>query len=123
VKEMESYFSSAGVPIPTRVFDLGMMNYQLVGGRVHQLVSRRSALFVYRGPGNRILLCQMYPGESGELPGGAEMRENNGIRFHVYRKDGLTLVFWQEGTVMCVLASDAPGEEVIQLAFAKAVRI
>jgi hypothetical protein len=51
------------------------------------------------------------------------MRENNGIRFHVYRKDGLTLVFWQEGTVMCVLASDAPGEEVIQLAFAKAVRI
>ena len=70
-----------------------------------------------------LLLCHMYPGQSGELPGGAEMQESNGIRFYVYRKKGLTLVFSARGTVMCVLASDALGEEVIQLVSAKAVRI
>lgn len=33
------------------------------------------------------------------------------------------LVFWQEGDVICVLASDARPEDVIALAFAKAVRV
>jgi hypothetical protein len=32
-------------------------------------------------------------------------------------------VFWQEGDVVCVLSSDAPSEAVIQLAFAKAVKV
>jgi hypothetical protein len=35
----------------------------------------------------------------------------------------LTLVFWQEGAVTCVLASDIDPEELAQLAFAKAVKV
>ena len=34
---------------------------------------------------------------------------------------GLTAVFWQEGAVVCVLVSDIETEEVVQLAFAKAM--
>ncbi|MGH9847469.1 MAG: hypothetical protein ACREEM_52925, partial [Blastocatellia bacterium] len=96
----------------------------LVGGRVHQLTNRQSALFVYRGKDNRILICQMYPGQVTELPSsGASLRENKGTRFYIYRVNGLTVVFWQEGAVTCVLTSDSNPEEVIQLAFAKAVKI
>jgi hypothetical protein len=40
----------------------------------------------------------------------------------VYERDGVTSVFWQEGTVVCVLASDLPREEVVQLAYAKAMK-
>jgi hypothetical protein len=33
------------------------------------------------------------------------------------------MVFWQEDGVVCVLASNAPIEAVVQLAFAKAMRL
>jgi hypothetical protein len=33
------------------------------------------------------------------------------------------MVFWQEGDVICVLTSDLGSEEVIQLAFAKAIKV
>jgi hypothetical protein len=123
VKEMEKFFSEEGIPFKTRVFDLGMMNYRLLGGRTHKLITRKSAFFVYRGKGDDILICQMYPGRVTELPAGAVQRENKGIRFYVYRVKGLTLTFWQEGAVTCVLTSDIDPEELLQLAFAKAVKV
>jgi len=116
-------FFSKRVTFPPRVFDLGMMSYELVGGRVHDLSGRPSALFVYRGPAQQVVVCQMYPGRPQELPAGAEIRERDGISFSIYRREGRTLVFWQEGDVTCVLTSDMPGEDVIQLAFAKAMKV
>ena len=121
VKAMETYFAEQGVSFNTRVFDLGMMNYQLVGGRVQQPGARPRALFVYRGSGSQKLVCQMFAGKVDELPKGATRRENKGLRFHIYQREKLTAVFWQEGAVVCVLASDIPQEEVVQLAFAKAM--
>lgn len=68
-------------------------------------------------------MCQMYEAGVGELPRGAELREHDGIPFSIYRKDGRTLVFWPEGGVICVLISDIAPEEVVQLAFAKAMKV
>ena len=65
----------------------------------------------------------MYEGTIDELPAGSEAREHDGIRFRIYRAHGVTLVFWQEGSVVCVLISDAPTEDVILFAYAKAVRV
>jgi anti-sigma factor RsiW len=120
---VESLFVAGGIDFPTRVFDLGMMQYRLVGGRVHRLRNRASALFAYQGPGARDLVCQMYEGHLADLPPPDTVREHDGIRFQVYRVGGLTLVFWQEGAVICVLASDAESEAVIQLAYAKAAKV
>ena len=121
VKQMEAFFATHGVPFNTRVFDLGMMNYRLVGGRVQDLRGQPTALFVYRGPDNQVLLCRMYAGTVSELPAGSVERENREIKFHVYQIKGVTMVFWQEGSVVCVLSSDMPAENVVQLAFAKAM--
>jgi anti-sigma factor RsiW len=120
---LEQFFAANGITFETRVFDLGMMGYRVVGGRVHAVNGRPSALFVYEGEGGRLLLCQMFEGRLSELPPAETVREHNGIRFHVHHKDGLTMVFWQEGEVVCVLAAEIPSEEVIQLAFGKAVRV
>ncbi len=120
-KQMEAFFATHGVSFNTRVFDLGMMNYQLVGGRVQYFRGQPTALFVYRGPDNQVLLCRMYLGTVSELPAGSVERENRGIKFYVYQVKGVTMVFWQEGRVACVLSSDMPAENVIQLAFAKAM--
>jgi anti-sigma factor RsiW len=119
---LERFFVDHGIRFRTRVFDLGMMGYRLVGGRVHAVSGRPSALFVYQGERNRILVCQMFEGSTRELPRGAEVRRHGGISFFVYRRGTRTLVFWPEGEVLCVLASDAGVEEVIALAFAKAVQ-
>jgi hypothetical protein len=43
--------------------------------------------------------------------------------FLIYRRGALTLVFWQEGDVICVLASDIAPEAAVALAFAKAVKL
>ena len=121
VKQMEEFFTAYGVPFTPRVFDLGMMQYRLVGGRVHRLNGHSSALFIYRGANGEELLCQMFPGKVANLPAGAERRENKGIEFFIYRKNGTTTVFWQEGKIVCVLVSDIDPETVTQLAFAKAM--
>lgn len=119
--KMEAWFTANGVPFRTRVFDLGMMKFQLTGGLVRRELGQPSALFTYRGPGDRVLLCEMFAGKMSALPAGAEVREHNGFRFQIYRQGEVTTVFWAEGAIICVLASDAPPEEVTQLAFAKAM--
>lgn len=122
-KDLESFFTDSGIRFHTRVFDFAMMNYRLVGGRVHTLAGRPSAAYVYQGHAGKILLCEMYEGRAEDLPDGARVREHNGITFRIYRTGGVTMAFWQEGNVICVLASDIDAEELAQLAFAKAVKL
>jgi hypothetical protein len=120
---LERHFAGAGVSFPVRVFDFDMMGLRLAGGRVHRLGGRISALFAYQSADGDRVLCQMYPGEIAELPAPLEQRENNGIRFSIYRTADVTLVFWQEGTVVCILVADGDPETAIQLAYAKAVTV
>ena len=122
-EEMEQFFEDQSISFDTRVFDLAMMNYAVRGGRVHEVAGRRSAFFVYQSPDGRRLICQMYPGHVSDLSGERELRTHNEIDFYIYRVNEITLVFWQEGEVTCVLVSDIDSEEVVQLAFAKAMQI
>lgn len=119
---LERFFEERRIPFRTRVLDLGMMQYRLVGGRAQTIAGRPSALFVYRGPGGRLLVCEMYRGQLAELPHDARRFEHGGIEFRAYRRKGSTQVFWQEGDITCVLVSEAPIEEVLPLAFAKAMK-
>src|SRR6266851_3184827 len=120
---LERFFAERGIAFPTRVFDLAMMQYRLAGGRVHRVAGRPSALFAYTGPDAAPLICEMYGGTLAELPRAAQQRVHDGITFRVYRVSGMTLVFWQEGAVVCVLASEGNTDEVVQLAYAKAVKV
>lgn len=120
VKKLEAFFTRQGLPFPPHVYDLSAKNYPLVGGRVQYLKSRRTEWVVYRGPNNQQLVCQMYVGNVSELPAGSVEREHRGKKFRVYQVKGVTMVFWQDRKVVCVLISDMPTENVVQLAFAKA---
>ena len=119
---LEQFFV-ARLDFHTRVFDLGMMNYRLIGGRTDHVSDHRSAMYVYAGPNNRRLQCQMYRGALTELPQPSERRTNNDTPFLVYSRDGYTVVFWSEGDIVCVLVSDMPAEDTIALAFAKAMKV
>jgi anti-sigma factor RsiW len=125
-KELEAFFVSRGIPFPARVFDFGMMSYDLVGGRIHAQAGRPTALYAYRvraATADNVMVCQMFPGLVRELPTPNAVRHHNDIAFHVFREGELTLVFWQEGDIICVLTADGDPETVVQFAFAKAVRV
>lgn len=120
--QVEAAFRARGVRFPTRVFDLQMMGYQLVGGTRTSLAGATSALFVYRGLGDQYVLCQMFEGSIDSFIKNASVHERNGIRFYVHRRGKVTEVFWVEGGVICVLASTAESDVVIALAMAKAMK-
>jgi anti-sigma factor RsiW len=103
------------------VIDLRMMELTLVGGRVHELEGRPSALYAYRGPEGQVVLCQMLPGTLEELPPPDRTHEERGFTFQVYERDDLSAVFWLEGEVLCVLVSDLPAVELLGLAREKAM--
>ena len=63
----------------------------------------------------------MFEGRLADLPPPADVREQNGFPFQFYTRGVITVVFWQEGDLLCVLASELPAAEVIALAQAKAM--
>jgi anti-sigma factor RsiW len=120
---LERFFARSGLGFTSRVFDFGMMGYRLTGGGVYPIAGRPSAVYLYRGPREELLLCRMYQGALAELPTGGETRTHDGIGFRIFRRGNVTLVFWEEGSMVCVLIAEGDPEAAIQLAFAKARRV
>ena len=121
--QLEQYFRDQGIRFATRVLDLTMMRYGLLGGSRREVDGTTSALFAYRGPAGELVLCEMFVAPISHVTKGAERREQGGISFFVHHRGKLTLVFWAEGDVICVLASSADRESVIALAMAKAMKV
>lgn len=117
---LEGHLAGQGLGFRPRVFDLAMMNQHLQGGGAVEVDGRRASLFSYRGEDGTLLLCWMWLGTMAELPPPSQRREHGGISFEVHAVEGLTLVFWPEGDVVCVLVGDGPPEAIVALAFAKA---
>lgn len=119
-RTLERYFTVEG-GVPNRVYDLDMMRYTLVGGRVQPHRGQPGTLAVYRGVHGELVICEMY---FAAPPSGApvDRRTHKGIEFTVYRQGDVIMVFWDEGPVTCVLAAIMDPETLLQLAFAKAQR-
>lgn len=118
---LDAHLRASSLGFEAEVFDFAMMAYALEGGGAHTLAGRPSALFAYRGAGNLRMICQMYPGVVAELPPPDRRRTSGGVTFLVYDRDDVTLVFWQDGPVVCVLAANGAPEAAIVLAIAKGV--
>lgn len=118
--ELERALNAPGRP-RVRVIDLAMMGWSIVGGRQHVVAGRPAALYVYRDKNGVRLVCQMFVGRLAELRFTPDVRRRGEFTFRVYADGDLTLVFWQEGDLVCVLAGRAPREAVVELAMAKAM--
>lgn len=119
-RALEQYFTSQG-GLPTRVYDLGMMRYTLVGGHGYRHRGHAVTIAMYQGAQGERLVCEMYTARPpSRTP--IDRRSHNGVEFTVYREGDITMVFWDEGPVTCVLVSTIDPEALVQLAFAKATR-
>ncbi len=120
---LEAAFARHRDSLPViRVIDLAMMGWALEGGQVVRIAGRPAALYGYRRADGVRVICHMFSGSLDELPVGGDVRQHRGFTFRVYQREGVTLVFWQEGDVICVLASLLPAADVVQLAFDKAMQ-
>jgi anti-sigma factor RsiW len=117
---LERHLADRGRPV--RVLDLAMMDLTLTGGSVVSVDGRPAAFYVYRRSDGARVVCLMFPGRLDELPPPRATIAHNGFQFQVYHRGRRTLVFWAEGDTLCVLASDLPESEVIELAKGKAMR-
>jgi anti-sigma factor (TIGR02949 family) len=117
---LEQHLAGANFGFPVRVFDFASMGYNVAGGGVHQIAGRRSALFVYRSDADARVLCQMFAGSENDLGPPDVERENAGVRFSGYERNGVAMVFWVEGDMLCLLALAGDMEAAMQMAFAKA---
>lgn len=122
-RELEQRWRAAGLGFPTRVLDLSMSGYVLAGGRATRLGDRPAALAIYRGPSG-IVTCWMFDGRDRreeDFPEAVDVHEANGFRFHVFERQGITVVVWREGDVLCVLSARMSRDDVVELAHAKAM--
>jgi hypothetical protein len=120
--EVERFFGRAPIGFTSRVIDLRMMAYAIEGGALATIDGHASAVVAYRGLADETLLCAMYQGLTTDLPPPDVRTAVDGIDFLVYHRDGLTLVFWQEGELVCILAGSADSQVVLDLAAAKALK-
>jgi anti-sigma factor RsiW len=118
---LERYFNQSTGGPRIRVIDLGMMGWTIEGGLKGGAGNVPVAVYAYRSSTGADLVCQMYPGRLTDLPEADDVRRENGFEFRTYTRAGTTLVFWQEGELVCVLAADLPTAEVVALAVAKAM--
>ena len=118
---VEKRWQQASLAFPARVLDLGAMGIHLAGGGATTLAGWPAAVTAYRGSDAGLLVCWMLEATVADLPAGAEIHRKNGFEFHVYQRGARTLVFWEEGEVLCALAGTGDPQTVLGLAVAKAM--
>jgi anti-sigma factor RsiW len=107
-------FAAAGVPSRIRdvpdLTDLGLEPeavYIVPGQPPGSAVRYRSAETEY--------LCQMWLGM--DIPGrGVVQSEIGDVQLHGYQSDGLSLVMWNEGNLLCIMSADVPLDDLLALA-------
>lgn len=119
--ELQRRWQEARLSFEARVLDLGAMGLELAGGRATRLGDHRAAFAVYTSETAAPVACWMFLGSEEALPAAVEEHEERGFHFRVYERDGITLVVWREGEVLCALASRGPSSDVLALAVAKAM--
>lgn len=118
--EVEDRWRRAGLGFPARVLDMSMMGIGVVGGDATRLAGMPAARALYQGDGP-LVVCWMFPGEEADLPPPVEVRFDHGFEFRIYSQGEATLVVWREGEVLCALAGTGDRDQVLGLAFAKAM--
>jgi hypothetical protein len=109
-QELRDYYLRSGAFLFTNtVMDLEVMGYELIGGSVTDLGTRKSTLTLYRS-GRGILVCHRIQNDGMVPPAGGEVV--GGDTF--YTIDGITICLHREGDVICFMASSLPRLEFIK---------
>ncbi|MBI2363574.1 MAG: zf-HC2 domain-containing protein [Deltaproteobacteria bacterium] len=101
-------------------YDLSSMNMLPVGGVVQEVNGRKTLVTVYTGNGLTIT-CFTFLGTEEDAPKIASVffDPEKKMNFYSFSKDGLNAVLHREGSIICILVSNMPGDELLALVRAK----
>ena len=106
---------------PSMAYDFSSMNIHLVGGLLQEIANRKVLVAVYQGNGLTII-CYTFVGSDGDAPEIAEMffDAEKGMNFHQFFYTQTNAVMHREGNINCILVSQMPKADLLELARAKA---
>lgn len=111
---------AASLPFRARVLDLAMMGVHLVGGGTAEVAGTPAAWMLYQDAHGK-LLCAMWRSRLDDLPPPDATHESGAFSFRIYTRDGITLVAWQEGELVCALVGGGDAAALLALATEKAM--
>jgi Putative zinc-finger len=102
-------------------YDFSSMNIHLVGGLLQEIANRKVLVALYQGNGLTII-CYTFVGSDGDAPEIAEMffDAKKGMDFHQFFYTHTNAVMHREGNINCILMSQMPKPDLLELARAKA---
>jgi len=93
------------------------MHVQPVGGAVQEINGRKILITVYTG-NNMSVTCFTFLGTEEDAPKDTTTSFDTAkkIKFYAFSKDGLNAVFHREGDIICILVSNMPAQELLDVA-------
>jgi anti-sigma factor RsiW len=117
---LKKFLNDFGRSYDEAMLNVGMEGFVLENGVVGPLGDRPSAVMAYQHPDRQRIVCQMYEGQLEDLPEGGEVFGPSGLQVRIFRRGNVTMAFWQDGQLVCVLSSSVESGQLIQLALKKA---
>jgi hypothetical protein len=96
--------SAAGIAYP---YWGGRLGWEAVGARTDTVGGRTVTTVFYTGRGARRIGYSIVSGAALPAPAGAATIERHGVRFHVVRAAGTTILTWREAGHTCILTARA----------------
>lgn len=102
-------------------YDLSMVNLRPVAGVVQDVKGRKILVTVYNG-GGLTLTCYTFLGSEKDSPASAALffDPEKKINFYTFSRNGVNGVLHREGSVICILVSKMPMQDLLDLARSKA---
>lgn len=105
---------------PTRAarssFDLSPWGYRLLTSEAAELNGLIGITSTYRNEQNDYVLAQEFRGGQLSAPPGAKIVRVAGKTFVLHSDNGVNLIAWKEQTLLCILASRAPMDQLLDIA-------
>jgi anti-sigma factor (TIGR02949 family) len=113
--------SEAGGHFHPMGYDLTALRLQPAAGRVLEIHGRKVLVVVYQGEGGT-LFCYTFMGSEADAPVNAAKFFDSAKRmsFYAFSRGRINAVMHREGALICILASEMPMEDLLQLTRAQA---
>jgi anti-sigma factor RsiW len=102
-------------------YDLSRLQMQPIGGSVHEIHGRKVLVVIYRGQGGT-LFCYTFVGSEADAPAHAAKFYEAAKKMNLYAfsRGPVNAVLHREGDLICILASEMPMNELVELTRSKA---
>jgi hypothetical protein len=102
--------------LTARILDLTPWGYVLFGKDIQLVEGVENRVFAYQGLQNELLVARELDGKTLSPPHGSTVVKKLEKDFVIAASGDINLVAWQDGSMVCVIASKLPSDRLLALA-------